>query len=131
MEENDLKASMEESATRLFARQPNIFGFTSATGQTEWNLAHHLAIELHGLFPDYDCDIDVMKRNFKNRRPDIILHSRGTHENNFLVVEVKWDGRPGELRHDLAKVATYWLQPPLRYRFGAVIDLRSDKTFSV
>jgi hypothetical protein len=124
-------AIIETAAQKLFANQPNIFEFTSETGQTEWNLAHHLAVELHRLFSEFDCDLDVTKPNLGYRRPDIILHRRGTHDANFLVVEVKRDADPGELRADAAKVADYWFPPPLRYTFGAVIDLRSDKTCGV
>jgi hypothetical protein len=47
------------------------------------------------------------------------------------VIEVKRDGDPGELKADAVKVADYWFPPPLRYQFGAVIDLRRDRTFGV
>jgi hypothetical protein len=124
-------AIIEKAAKTLFENQPNIFDFTSETAQTEWNLAHHLAVELHRLFPNFDCDLDVTKRNLGNRRPDIILHKRGTHKSNFLVIEVKRDGHAADLKADTEKVADYWFPKPLKYQFGAVIDLRSDKTYGV
>ena len=92
MNQNKLKNILESAAYNLFRNQPNIFEFTSETGQTEWNLTHHLANEIHKLLPDYDCDLDVTKRNYDNRRPDIIFHKRGTNRYNLLVIEVKKDG---------------------------------------
>lgn len=73
----------------LLELQPDLFTFTSQTNQTEWNLAHHLADEVHKEFPDLHCDVDVIKPNLDRKRPDIVLHRRGTHESNFLVVELK------------------------------------------
>ena len=94
MNEAELKSAIGQAIAKLFEHQPNIFEFTPETGQTEWNLAHHLAVELSALFPGLDHDLDVTKRNYGDRRPDIIFHKRGTHESNFLVVEVKRDGGP-------------------------------------
>lgn len=126
-----LEKKLRIAIQSLFANQPNIFEFTSETGQTEWNLAHHLANEIHDLLPDYDCDLDVIKENFGNRRPDIIFHARGNHKNNFLVVELKRGGSRAELDHDLHKIQAYWFGGNLNYKFGAVINIRSDKTYEV
>jgi hypothetical protein len=126
MNESELNVVLERAISRLFERQPNIFEFTSETGQTEWNLAHHLAVELRELFPSLDHDLDVVKWNYENKRPDIIFHKRGTHEANHLVIEIKRDGNPREIDADIDKVRTYWFRPPLRYEFGAIINLRTD-----
>lgn len=121
-----LKETLQSAVSNLFEHQLNIFAFTSETGQTEWNLTHHLAVELHPFFSKLDCDVDVTKRSYGDRRPDIIFHKRGSHESNYLVVEVKKDGDPHEVEADIAKIDDFWFKDPLRYRFGAVIDLRSD-----
>jgi len=91
MNESELNAILEKAVANLFAHQPNIYEFAPGTGQTEWNLAHHLAVELRAFFPSLDHDLDVLKRDYDNMRPDIIFHKRGTHEANHLVVEVKRD----------------------------------------
>jgi hypothetical protein len=52
-------------------------------------------------------------------RPDVIIHKRGTHEHNLLVVEVK--RRRADVKDDIAKTTTHWFSPPLRYQFGAVV----------
>jgi len=125
-EESELNSILEQAIAKLFEHQPNIFEFTSETGQTEWNLAHHLAVELREFFPSLDHDLDVTKRNYGDRRPDIIFHKRGTHEANQLVVELKRDGDPREVEADIEKIHTYWFQGRLHYKFVAVVNLRSD-----
>jgi len=126
MESDELSKTLNLAVQNLFQNQPNIFEFTSETNQTEWSLAHHLANEIHRFFPELDCDLDVTKANYDNRRPDIIFHKRGTHENNFLVIELKKDGGTRELEDDINKIREHWFSHPLSYQFGSVIDLRSD-----
>jgi hypothetical protein len=43
MDERAIKTKLETAAKALIDNQPDIFDFTSETGQTEWNLTHHLA----------------------------------------------------------------------------------------
>ena len=126
MNESEVKAGIERAIAQLFGNQPDIFDFTSETGQTEWNLAHHLAVEIHRCFPSFDCDLDVIKRNYENRRPDMVLHKRGTHKLNFLVVEIKLDGNRAAIEEDIEKIREYWFREPLHYEFGAVVSLRTD-----
>ena len=126
MNESELNAILEKAVANLFAHQPNIYEFAPGTGQTEWNLAHHLAVELRAFFPSLDHDLDVLKRDYDNMRPDIIFHKRGTHEANHLVVEVKRDGSPWEIDADTEKIVMHWFRAPLRYEFGATVNLRTD-----
>jgi len=121
-----LKAVLEKAVANLFERQPNIFEFTPETGQTEWNLTHDLAVELHAFFPSLDHDLDVLKRGYDNMRPDIVFHKRGTHTSNFLVVKVKRDGDPRDIDADIEKIHLHWFREPLHYQFGAAVNLRSD-----
>lgn len=117
--------------SNLFRNQPNIYDFTSETGQTEWNLAHHLANEISSLLPGFDCDLDVTKRNIENRRPDIIFHARGNNDHNFLVVELKREGGRQELQDDARKIQEDWFGERLDYRFGALINLRRKDTAQI
>ena len=126
MNESELKSILERAVANLFERQSSIFEFTPETGQTEWNLTHHLAVELHAFFPSLDYDLDVVKRDYGNMRPDIVFHKRGTHESNYLVVEVKRDGNAREVEADIEKIHAHWFRNPLHYQFGAVVNLQSD-----
>ena len=128
MPENELKKILERAVKNLFMGQPNIYKFTPETGQSEWNLAHHLANEIHRFFPRYDCDLDIIKCNFEDKRPDIIFHKRGGHKSNFLVIEIKRDKGSVEIADDIRKIKSYWFKYPLNYKFGAVVNLKKDKT---
>lgn len=127
----DLKTTLAKAVSQLFEHQPKIFSFTPETGQTEWNLAHHLAIELQGFFRDLDCDLDVVKRDYGDRRPDIVFHKRGTNESNFLVIEIKRDGDSRDVEADIAKVHEFWFKGDLHYQFGAVVDIRSNRNHRI
>lgn len=115
----------------LFNKQPDIFDYTSETNQTEWNLAHHLANEIHKFFPDLSCDIDVTKVNFENRRPDIILHKRGNNKRNLLVVEMKKAGQKSGIQSDIKKIKSCWFSAPLYYKFGVIVDIKTNKNYYV
>jgi hypothetical protein len=58
MDESQLKVALEQAVAKLFEHQPDIFLFTPETGQTEWNLVHHLAVELTEFFSAYDLDLE-------------------------------------------------------------------------
>ena len=126
MSKSEVEATLRQAVANLFAHQPNVFEFTAATGQTETNLTHHLAVELSASFPSLDYDLEVVKKDYNNARPDIIFHKRGTHESNHLVVEIKRDGSPREIREDIQKIKRLWFKKPLNYRFGAVVNLRAN-----
>lgn len=130
MNRTEIKIKLEQAVNDLFTNQSNIFAFTSQTHQTEWNLAHHLAGEIHRIFSNYDCDIDVTKPNLGSKRPDIILHKRGT-EDNFLVIEMKFNGDAEDIESDINKIKANWFGTQLHYQFGAVINLKLDKTCDV
>ena|SRR6185437_9707791 len=128
MNEQDITGTIEKAVASLFEHQPNIVEFTAQTKQTEWNLAYHLAVELGALFPALNCDIEVLKRGYGygNRRPDVVFHTRGTHKSNFLVIEIKRNGKPADVKRDINKIRGHWFRKPLRYQFGASINLRLD-----
>ena len=120
----EIEAILRLAIKNLFQYQPDINDFSSETGQTEWNLAHHLANEISKILPDYSCDLDVTKKNLHNRRPDIIFHKRGNNEHNFLVIEMKRNGSDTEIDDDIRKINEDWFSEPLCYSFGAVINLK-------
>lgn len=117
----DIEALIKKAINRLLESQPDIFTFTSQTNQTEWNLAHHLANEIHKEFPDLSCDVDLIKPNLDRKRPDIVLHKRGSHGSNILVIEVKRD--QADMDADLKKIRQYWFGPDLKYQYGASVVL--------
>jgi hypothetical protein len=117
------------SVKNLFDHQPDIFSFTHQTGETEWNLGHHLANEIHKYIFWLNCDLDLTKANYSNRRPDIVFHKRGTHALNFLVVELKQhSASSGE---DIRRIKEDWMGSNLHYRFGASINISNMTEYKV
>jgi hypothetical protein len=130
MDEQSVRVAVAEAVERLFASQPDIFGFTPESAQTEWNLTHHLARELSALLPGFVYDVDIRKPGAGDRRPDIVFHRRGTHEDNFLVIEVKRDS-PKAVAGELEKIRRHWFAEPYLYRFGVALNLNSDFTYQL
>lgn len=126
MTSEEVHQMLMNAVNDMFAAHPNLFAYTEATSQTEWNLAHQLAPEIRKYIPQYDCDLDVVKTVAGNRRPDIIFHSIGDYEHDFLVIELKLNGTPRALLRDRNKIIQYWFPQPLNYQYGAVINLCRD-----
>jgi len=116
------------SIRNLFDHQPDVLTNTSATGMTEWNLGHHLANEISKYIFWLNHDLDVTKRNFDNRRPDIIFHRRGIYTLNFLVIEIKCNNY---IHEDLRKLKDDWMGEELHYRYGASIIVESSSDYRV
>jgi len=116
------------SIKKLFREQPDILLHTDDSTMTEWNLGHHLANEISKYIFWLNNDLDLSKRNYENRRPDIIFHKRGINELNFLVIELKING---DIEDDIDKIKNYWMSEPLRYRFGAIINIKSADDFNI
>lgn len=106
-----VKEAIERAVESLFANQPDIFRLTPESAQTEWSLTTHLARELSALFPAFACDVDIKKPEAGDRRPDIVFHRRGTHEDNFLVIEIKRDNQRA-IQGELEKIKLYWFAEP-------------------
>ena len=128
MNEKEIKEKLENAIKNLFINQEDIFEFTSESGVTEWNLAHHLAFEIQKEFPQFQQDIELTKSSFEYKRPDIVLHKRGNHNNNFLVIEVKYQKNT---QNDINKIKNYWFEHPLRYKFGASIRIDNPNEYIV
>jgi len=117
------------SIKNLFDHQSDIFKFASETGETEWNLGHHLANEIHNYIFWLNCDLDLTKAQYSYKRPDIIFHKRGIHALNFLVVELKHRGASSE--EDIKKISEDWMGSSLHYRFGASINILDSTQYKV
>lgn len=119
--EDLLKNIIYSSISNLFVNNNDFFEFSSETNMTEWNLSHHLSLELHKYLFWLNHDLDVTKRNYGNRRPDIIFHKRRTNSLNFLVVEIKKNRN--DKRSDIQKIKEDWMAEPLEYQFGSYINI--------
>lgn len=126
LDNEQIKIILKKALDNLYKAQPDLNEFSSETNQTEWNLAHHYANEIIKFFPGYSCDLDVIKRNLNNKRPDIIIHKRGVNTNNLLVIELKKNGRRNAIEFDIDKIKSDWFGEHLNYNYGAVVNCYTD-----
>lgn len=118
---NLIKDIVYSSIINLFQNQPDIFENTDQTNFTEWNLNYHLSNEIAKYIFWLNVDLDVTKRNYQNRRPDIIFHKRKTNTLNFLVVELKKSRNDNQ--SDINKIIEEWMRKPLNYRYGVYVNI--------
>ncbi len=71
----------------------------------------------------------MTKRNYGNKRPDIVFHKRNTNSLNFLVVELKHRGASN--KKDIDKIRNYWMANDLHYRFGASIHIIRKDCYTI
>ncbi len=119
MDKIKIEEILKKAVKNLLESQKDFFEFTSATNQTEWNITHHYSSEIQKVFHDYSCDVDISKPNLENKRPDIVVHKRGNHDHNFLIVEVK--RKRQDVEQELDKIKSFWFQSNLKYDFGAIV----------
>ncbi|QGQ44756.1 hypothetical protein [Metabacillus sediminilitoris] len=122
-----IKDIIYSSIKNLFQNQPDIFVNTRYTNFTEWNLSYHLSNEIAKYIFWLNVDLDVTKRNYNNRRPDIIFHKRRTNSLNYLVVELKKSKKDNQ--SDICKLKEDWMREPLNYRYGAYINIWGKDNF--
>ena len=122
---DEVKALLEKAAECLFADQPDIYVSTPESTVTEWAVAHHYANAMSHLLPGYACDVEARKTP-NGERPDIIIHKRGEHVNNFLVVEIKLRRERESVEDfdpaDKSKIKGRLSPGKLRYKFGALVN---------
>jgi len=78
---------------------------------------------------EYDKHIDQEKYNTElnqNIRPDIIIHKRGTDENNLVYIEIKTDHNRESRIFDLEKIKSMTKQVN-KYKLGLFIDFNREK----
>jgi hypothetical protein len=88
---------------------------------SEWNICHHLAIELGKRFDGYNIDVELVKDD--KRRPDIVIHRRGEHENNLVVFQVKIKPSHKDIADDLQKIEETFFRDPYNYKYGIILSV--------
>jgi hypothetical protein len=116
-----IRSKLGRAWSNTLLEEKGLFDFAKGTSSTEWNLAAHFAWRVRSEFPDYDCDVELRKGDFDGKRPDIVIHRRGSHHFNHLVIEVK-PAVYGRL-DDIEKILANWFAAPLLYGFGASVVL--------
>ncbi len=103
-----------------------------AAKASERSITHHLAVYLHREFESWNVDVEYNRDGHECKRlpdlpdvksdnvfPDIIVHTRGTNDDNLLVVEVKKRGSGnGSDKNKLIEFTKPVAQNGLGYRWG-------------
>jgi len=101
----------------------------------EPTINHRIAVYLEDLFLGFDIDCEYNKTllgdkrnvNGKKIRPDIIIHTRMTNENNSVMVEVKKSGRNSKLsKADIEKLKNA-MNGTLNYDLGVFVGILKRK----
>lgn len=101
----------------------------------EPTISHRIAVYLEKLFPDFDIDCEYNKTllgkkknmNGKKIRPDIIIHTRSTNEDNSVILEIKKSGRNSKLsKSDIEKLKSC-MNGTLNYDLGVFIGILKRK----
>jgi len=86
---------------------------------TEWNICHHLACNLQEQFLELDVDVELEKDDKK--RPDIVVHKRGSHKINLIIFQVKKNPSFRDILDDMNKINGTFFREPYLYNFGIFI----------
>jgi len=88
---------------------------------TEWNICSHLQSRLNEVFSGYNVDVELIKND--GRRPDIVIHQRGSNSDNLVVFQAKKNPSTKDIQEDLDKISETFFGNPYFYKFGVLISI--------
>ncbi len=117
-------------------------------GANERSISHKLGCYLSRELPDWGVDCEYNRDHHDERvlakklgiraqsirsddtsgttvYPDIVVHQRGTNDNNWLVVEIKKDANEQGAQQDKAKLEKFVEQ--LHYKYGLFINFQTGR----
>lgn len=91
----------------------------------ERNFCFHLACDMKREFKDRDVDIEVEKRGRK--RPDILIHKRGTDNYNLIAFEVNIDNDFSRIEMDVGRlVELFLIAKDYQYSIMIALNISDD-----
>jgi hypothetical protein len=137
------EAKVKEAVERAIDLLKNEQGYLIMIDATERAISHYLALYLMKAFsPDYDVDVEYNRDGYDPKRldieplnsssdetravtvyPDVIVHKRGTNDQNLLVLEMK--KREGDLAYDKRKLQAF--RRELGYKYAAHIIIGCEQ----
>lgn len=138
-EKNHLEEIIEKALAELYEKDYYLIKTDVQEQAIVSRFALYFEKYIKELKGDYNLDLEY-NRNLKNPkrrvdtkkriRPDLIVHKRGNHQNNLLVLEFKtyWYK---EITEDINKVKELINKEPYKYHYGAVIfiDKKEHRIF--
>jgi hypothetical protein len=130
---NVIKRRIKHCIEKIYENDSDLFDRNNYEVTISSKLAQYLFIE----FKKYDVDCEYnkhinqekrVKELNHNIRPDIIIHRRGTDEDNLVYIEIKTDHNRESRTYDYDKVKVMTKQEgKYRYNLGLFIDFNRDK----
>lgn len=125
---DEIESRVRQATDKLRERD----GYLLNASASERSITHHLAVYLHQEFEFWDVDVEYNRDEHEIKRlrdlhdvdsnnvlPDIIVHRRGTNNENLLVVEVKKRGSENGADEDkLVEFTKPLNQNGLGYQWG-------------
>ena len=130
---NVIKKNILHCIEKIYENDSDLFNRNNHEITISCKLAQYLFIEFKEFDVDceYDKHIDQVKYNSElnqNIRPDIIIHKRGTDEDNLVYIEIKTDHNRDSRMFDIEKIKSVTKQDSeFKYRLGLFIDFNREK----
>lgn len=128
-----IKRRIQHCIDKIYENDSDLFDRNNYEVTISSKLAQYLFIE----FKEYDVDCEYNKhideKKYSNElnqkiRPDIIIHTRGTDENNLVYIEIKTDHNRESRTFDYNKIKAMTKQnSEYKYSLGLFIDFNRDK----
>ena len=128
-----IKRRINHCIEKIYENDSDLFDRNNYEVTISCKLAQYLFIEFKKFNVDceYDKHIDQEKYNSElnqNIRPDIIIHRRGTDQDNLVYIEIKTDHNTESRLHDYEKIIVMTKQKgDYKYSLGLFIDFNRDK----
>lgn len=132
----EVYAAVEAAIERLCTDDQHLL----AADVSERSLSHRLAVHLIHGFPNHDIDCEYNRDGFNVKKlmlnerdvkddeldavtvfPDIIVHTRGSQDQNLLVIEMKKASSSVSHEYDIKKLNAF--KTELKYHFAAHVVL--------
>lgn len=128
-----IKRKIKHCIERIYEDDSDLFDRNNYEVTISSKLAQYLFVEFKEY--DVDCEYDKhinqekeVKELNQNIRPDIIIHRRGTDEENLVYIEIKTDHNRESRELDYCKIKAMTKQKgEYGYSLGLFIDFNRDK----
>ncbi len=138
------KEEMEAALARALDRFVNDDAYLLAVDSSERSMSHRIAVHLAIELGDYDIDCEYNRDGFDVKRlnlgerwgaddedeavtvfPNIIVHRRGTNDQNLLAIEIKKASALGGFEYDCAKLTAF--RADLNYKWAIHVIIGNDR----
>lgn len=130
MEQEKVEERVEATVNKFESDNRELFSLEVS----EWAITGKMSEYLQNAFPEFSVDTEYDRHGENEKddprpnetgtvRPDILVHRRGTDDQNWLVIEVKKDANPSEIQSQCGRVRAFIENEEYSYEHGLFLDL--------